>query len=84
MDQKIHFRSRPTFSERAGLSTEIVEVAIASLQPQKLVSNDTLEGGTYYSAFGWSLRHASDIQINIVNRGVHRLEFLYDLYEKKS
>ena len=84
MDQKIHFRSRPTFSERTGLSTEIVEVAITALQPQKLVSNDTLEGGTYYSAFGWPLRHASNKQINIVNRGVHGLEFLYDLYEKKS
>ena len=84
MDQKIHLRCRPTFSERTGLSTEIVEVAIAALQPQKLVSNDTLEGRTYYSAFGWSLRHASNKQINIVNRGVHGLEFLYDLYEKKS
>jgi hypothetical protein len=41
-----------TFSELAGLITEIVKVAITPFQPQKLVGDDTLESGAYHCAFG--------------------------------
>ncbi len=49
-----------TFSERARLTTEIVEVAITPFQPQKLVGDDTLEGGAYHGAFGRPFGHSGN------------------------
>jgi len=59
MSRKI-FAVLYTFGERAGLTTEIVEVAITPFQPQKLVGDDTLEGGAYHGAFGRSLGYSGD------------------------
>ncbi len=65
-----------TFSERAGLSAEIVKVAVTSFQPQKLLSNDTSIGGAHSSTFGFFLGHGSNQQIDIVDRCVNGLETL--------
>jgi hypothetical protein len=40
-----------TFSERAGLSSNIIEISITSFQSQKLIGYDTLEGWAYQGTF---------------------------------
>jgi hypothetical protein len=68
-----------TFSERAGLSAEIVKVAVAPFQPQKLVGDDARKSGSNQGTFGFFLRYGSNEQINIVDRVVQQLEFLNHL-----
>jgi hypothetical protein len=68
-----------TFRKWAGLTAEIVKVAIAPFQPQKLVGDDARKSGSNQGTFGFFLRHGSNEQINIVDRVVQQLEFLNHL-----
>lgn len=73
-----------TFGETAGLSSEIVEEAVAPFQFQKLVRYDALKSGSHQGTWSQSLWHGSDKQVDVVNRFVQFWKFIHNLLSINS
>lgn len=73
-----------TDGERVRLAAEVVEEAIAALQPQELVGHDALEGRAEQRALSRTFRNAGNEQVDVLDRPIQQLETLQNLENEEN